>query len=73
MAGLFSLVYTNLKVLVTLVAQVGHLQRDREWVTTPRAGPETSKQDGEEKLTAVLKETQVASPEPECRAEDRPA
>ena len=35
--GLFSLAYTTLKVLVTLAAQVGHLQRDREWVTTPRA------------------------------------
>ena len=39
MQGLFSLVYTTLKVLVTLVAQVSHLQRDREWVTTPRDTP----------------------------------
>jgi len=59
--GLFSLVYTTAKVLVTLVAQVGHLQRDREWVTTPRAGPQAA---GEE--TAVLTETETdASPE-EC-------
>jgi cellulose synthase/poly-beta-1,6-N-acetylglucosamine synthase-like glycosyltransferase len=34
--GLFSLVYTTLKMTVTLVAQVSHWQRDREWVTTPR-------------------------------------
>ena len=37
--GALSLAYTTLKVLVTLVAQVSHLQRDREWVTTPRAAP----------------------------------
>ena len=34
--GAFSLVYTTLKLLVTLVAQAAHLQRDRAWVTTPR-------------------------------------
>ena len=34
--GLFSLVYTTLKLSVTLVAQCSHLLRDREWVTTPR-------------------------------------
>ena len=34
--GLFSLVYTTVKTTVTLVAQLGHLRRDRAWVTTPR-------------------------------------
>ena len=37
--GLFSLVYTTVKTTVTLVAQYGHLRRDRAWVTTPRATP----------------------------------
>ena len=37
--GLFSLVYTTLKLAVTLVAQFSHLARDREWVTTPREKP----------------------------------
>ena len=38
-SGLLSLVYTTLKLSVTLVAQISHLLRDREWVTTPRAKP----------------------------------
>jgi len=38
-SGLFSLVYTTLKLSVTLVAQFSHLLKDREWVTTPRAKP----------------------------------
>ena len=37
--GLFSLVYTTLKLTVTLIAQFSHLARDREWVTTPREKP----------------------------------
>ena len=37
--GLFSLVYTTLKLTVTLVAQFSHLTHDREWVTTPREKP----------------------------------
>lgn len=35
--GPFSLVYTTLKMTITVIAQVSHLQRDREWVTTPRS------------------------------------
>ena len=37
--GLGSLVYTTVKTTVTLVAQYGHLRRDRAWVTTPRTPP----------------------------------
>ena len=37
--GLFSLAYTTVKTTVTLVAQYGHLRRDRAWVTTPRTPP----------------------------------
>jgi len=35
--GPFSLLYTTLKLAVTLVAQFSHILKDREWVTTPRA------------------------------------
>ena len=37
--GLLSLVYLTLKLSVTLVAQMSHLSREREWVTTPRSRP----------------------------------
>jgi len=37
--GLLALVYTTLKLSVTLVAQVSHLLQDRAWVTTPRTRP----------------------------------
>lgn len=63
--GLFSLAYTTLKLAVTLVAQVSHLQRDREWVTTPRTGPPP----GDKKETA---ETMRAAEE-DNSAEARPA
>ena len=66
-AGLFSLVYTNLKVLVTLVAQVGHLQRDREWVTTPRAAPAPNVEE-EAETKAVLGGAETESPSPDCEA-----
>ncbi len=64
--GLFSLVYTTLKVAVTLVAQVSHLQRDREWVTTPRTGPQSK---GEEETAAALKEAQLSDTSGECPTE----
>lgn len=35
--GTVGLLYTSLKTLVTLVAQLSHVLRDRQWVTTPRA------------------------------------
>ena len=38
--GLGSLLYTTLKLAVTLVAQISHILRDREWVTTPRPRPD---------------------------------
>jgi len=62
--GLFSLVYTTGKVLVTLVAQVSHLQRDREWVTTPRTGPQPK---GEKETGAILTEAGMNDPSGECR------
>lgn len=34
-----SLFYTAAKTLITLVAQLSHVIRDRAWVTTPRAAP----------------------------------
>ncbi len=34
--GFFSLVYTTLKIGVTLSAQIGHFLCEREWVVTPR-------------------------------------
>lgn len=42
--GAFTLVYTTLKLAVTLIAQVAHLLKDRAWVTTPRltGGPPPS-------------------------------
>ena len=63
--GLFSLIYTTLKVLVTLVAQVSHLQRDREWVTTPRTMPQAKV----EETSAVLAGSETEPhPTPEgCR------
>ena len=64
--GLFNLVYMTLKVLVTLVAQVSHWQQDREWVTTPRAGSQTNK---EEEVAAALKEAQTVSSKDECHVE----
>ena len=67
MARLFSLVYTNLKVLVTLVAQVGHLQCDREWVTTPRAAPTPNVED-EAETEAVLGGAETPSPSSDCEA-----
>lgn len=38
--GTVGLLYTSLKTLVTLVAQISHVVRDRQWVTTPRAAPD---------------------------------
>ena len=38
--GTVGLLYTSLKTLVTLVAQISHVLRDRQWVTTPRAAPD---------------------------------
>ena len=37
--GLCSLVYTTLKLAITLIAQFSHILKDREWVTTPRTQP----------------------------------
>ena len=45
--GLFSLVYTTLKLAVTLVAQFSHILKDREWVTTPRTQPHEPKIQGD--------------------------
>ena len=45
--GLFSLVYTTLKLAVTLVAQFSHILKDREWVTTPRTQPYEHKIQGD--------------------------
>ena len=64
-SGLFSLVYTTLKVLVTLVAQVSHLQRDREWVTTPRAAPHAEA--GETSAALSGSETEPPSAPEDCR------
>lgn len=40
--GTVGLLYTSLKTLVTLVAQLSHVMRDRQWVTTPRAAPDSA-------------------------------
>lgn len=63
--GLCGLVYTTLKVTVTLAAQVSHLQRNREWVTTPRTGPT---KENEETAAAILAEAQRNDFPGECRA-----
>lgn len=58
--GLFSLVYTTLKLTVTLIAQFSHLLRDREWVTTPRAKPV-----GSEAVEVRQETAEILAEEPE--------
>jgi len=58
--GLFSLVYTTLKLTVTLIAQFSHLLRDREWVTTPREKPT-----GAEAAEVQQETAEVLAEEPE--------
>jgi len=46
---------------------MGHLQRDREWVTTPRAAPTPNIED-EAETEAVLGGAETEAPSLDCEA-----